>query len=64
MSAAAPQVESVMSSLRVMVVDDEKLSRIAMTRQLKEAGYESESFDNAYPALERLRSDPWEQRLN
>jgi len=60
MTAAAPRMESVMNRLRVMVVDDEKLSRIAMTRQLQEAGYESESFDNAYPALERLKSESWD----
>lgn len=44
-----------MKPLRVMVVDDEKLSRVTMVKQLCQAGYEAEGFEGAYPALNRLK---------
>ena len=53
-----------MRTLRVMVVDDEKLSRVTMVRHLEKAGYESEGFDGAYPALEKIKSEFWDVVLS
>ena len=41
---------------RVLVVDDEKLSRLTLTRQLEQDGWEAEACETAYAALEKARS--------
>ncbi|GMV42782.1 MAG: sigma-54-dependent Fis family transcriptional regulator [Myxococcales bacterium] len=40
--------------LRVLVVDDERLSRVTTTRQLQDAGFVADGVDNGYQALEAL----------
>jgi len=46
--------------LRVLVVDDERLSRETTTQQLREAGYEAEAAENAFQALKQLEKDRWD----
>ncbi len=46
--------------LRVLVVDDERLSRETTTQQLREAGYETEAVENAFQALQQLEEDRWD----
>ena len=46
--------------LRVLVVDDERLSRVTTVRQLLDAGFVAESDENAMRALERLAREPWD----
>ena len=48
------------SILRVLVVDDERLSRETTTQQLREAGYETEAVENAFQALQQLEEDRWD----
>ncbi len=45
---------------RILVVDDEKLSRISLARFLQEGGWEVESFSSAYPVVEKLESSDWD----
>jgi DNA-binding NtrC family response regulator len=47
-------------SLRVLVVDDERISRQSTKQQLEAAGYTAEAVENAYAALERLEAAPWD----
>jgi DNA-binding NtrC family response regulator len=47
-------------SLRVLVVDDEQISRRSTKQQLEAAGYTAEAVENAYAALERLEATPWD----
>ncbi len=49
---------------RVLVIDDEKLSRISLERFLRESGWEVESFPSAYPAMERLEAADWDVVLS
>ena len=46
--------------LRVLVVDDERLSRETTTQQLREAGHEAEAVENAFQALKQLEEDRWD----
>jgi len=46
--------------LRVLVVDDERLSRETTTQQLREAGYETEAVENAFKALQQLEENRWD----
>jgi DNA-binding NtrC family response regulator len=46
--------------LRVLVVEDERLSRHTTRHQLQEAGFVAEVAENAYQALERLQAAPWD----
>jgi len=46
--------------LRVLVVDDERLSRETTTQQLHEAGYEAEAVENAFQALQQLEENRWD----
>ena len=46
--------------LRVLVVDDERLSRETTTQQLREAGYVTEAAENAFQALKQLEKDRWD----
>jgi len=46
--------------LRVLVVDDERLSRETTRQQLREAGYEAEAVENAFKALQQLEEDRWD----
>ena len=46
--------------IRVLVVDDERLSRKTTTQQLREAGYETEAVENAFQALQQLEDDRWD----
>lgn len=49
-----------MKSFRIMVVDDDKLSRLGMVKQLENAGYECRGFEGAYPALNSLETQVWD----
>ncbi len=46
--------------LRVLVVDDDRLSRRTTARLLGDAGYHAESVENAYRALDALVAEPWD----
>jgi len=46
--------------LRVLVVDDERLSRETTSQQLREAGYETEAVENAFKALQQLEKNRWD----
>ncbi len=46
--------------LSVLVVDDDRLSRVSTVRQLQAAGYRSESTESAYTALQRLQAGQWD----
>ena len=46
--------------LRVLVVDDERLSRETTRQQLREAGYEAEAVENAFQALQQLEENRWD----
>ncbi|MCZ7647999.1 MAG: sigma-54 dependent transcriptional regulator [Planctomycetota bacterium] len=46
--------------LRVMVVDDERLSRETTTFQLQEAGYGAEAFETAEEALRAFENQTWD----
>ncbi len=46
--------------LRVLVVDDERLSRISMVCQLKDAAYEAEACESAQVALAALARATWD----
>ena len=46
--------------LRVLVVDDERISRETTVQQLRNAGYSAESAGNAFLALERLAHEVWD----
>jgi len=46
--------------LRVLVVDDERLSRETAVRQLRKAGLIAEAVENGYRALDSLSSHPWD----
>jgi DNA-binding NtrC family response regulator len=50
-------------SLRVLVVDDEKISRHTTVQQLERAGYAAMAAENAYVALDRLSHDTWDVAL-
>ncbi len=49
-----------MRALRVLVVDDEKLSRQTMVAQLLAAGVTAEACENAFVAAKRLDEAPWD----
>lgn len=46
--------------LRVLVVDDEKLSRLSTTKQLQAAGYEAEDHESPFSALKSLEQGNWD----
>jgi DNA-binding NtrC family response regulator len=46
--------------LRILVVDDEKLSRVTTTRQLVDAGYVAEGDETPFKALDALKSGVWD----
>jgi DNA-binding NtrC family response regulator len=46
--------------LRILVVDDEKLSRVTTTRQLVDAGYVAEGHETPFKALDALKSGVWD----
>ena len=48
------------SAFRVMIVDDERLSRLTTAQQLSNQGYEAEAIDNPFLALQRLESQVWD----
>ena len=50
--------------LRVLVVDDDKISRITTTRQLRENGYIAEAVEGGRQALERLDTEKWDVVLS
>ncbi|MBN1996758.1 sigma-54-dependent Fis family transcriptional regulator [candidate division KSB1 bacterium] len=50
-------------SLKIMVVDDEKILRVSLTDELVEAGYYTEAFDNAAEALEKLKKIKFDMLL-
>lgn len=45
---------------RVLVVDDERLSREATVRQLRAAGFVADAVENGYRALEAVETMPWD----
>ena len=47
-------------ALRVLVVDDERLSRETGVLQLRKAGHTAVAVENAYKALDALDSDRWD----
>ncbi len=49
--------------LRVLVVDDERLSRQTSVAMLTRAGFPSEAVENGYRALERLSAESWDVML-
>ncbi len=46
--------------LRVLVVDDERLSRETAVRQLRDASFRAEAVENGYRALDSLATHPWD----
>ncbi len=46
--------------LRVLVVDDERLSRLSMACQLKDAAYEAQACEGASQALDALAQASWD----
>ncbi len=46
--------------LRVLVVDDEKISRETTARLLAKAGYETATAENAFRALDLIEASPWD----
>lgn len=49
-----------MSRLSVLVVDDERISRLTTTQQLRDVGYDADMAENAYAALEMLAKNPFD----
>jgi DNA-binding NtrC family response regulator len=47
-------------SLRVLVIDDEKLIRVTTTRQLIEAGYQAEAHESPFNGLTALERGSWD----
>ena len=45
---------------RILVVDDEENTRLALTRLLLREGYDVQAASNGFEALDRLRSNPAE----
>ncbi|MBI2932451.1 MAG: sigma-54-dependent Fis family transcriptional regulator [Planctomycetes bacterium] len=45
---------------RVLIVEDEKLSRVTLTRQLEDAQWMVEECESAYAALEKVRASDWD----
>jgi len=46
--------------MRVMVVDDERISRVSTAQRLAEAGYEVESAESPFVAMEHLERGAWD----
>lgn len=46
--------------LRILIVDDEKLSRDTSTFQLNELGCHSEACESVHEAIGRLEAEPWD----
>lgn len=46
--------------LRILVVDDERISREATSLQLRAAGYAAEAVESGRAALTKLESGPWD----
>jgi len=46
--------------MRVLVVDDERISRRTTCLQLREAGYEAEDAENAFAALDQLETESFD----
>ncbi|MCW8129745.1 MAG: sigma-54-dependent Fis family transcriptional regulator [Planctomycetota bacterium] len=46
--------------LRMLVVDDEKISRVTRTRQLIESGYEAEGHETPFTALAAMDKASWD----
>jgi DNA-binding NtrC family response regulator len=46
--------------LRVLVLDDDRISRETTTQQLQDAGYPADRAENAYQALQRLETENWD----
>ena len=49
-----------MHSLRVLVVDDDRIARLTTAQRLKKGGYESDAVDNPYAALKRVGEESWD----
>jgi DNA-binding NtrC family response regulator len=48
------------NALRVLVVDDERLSRQTAVRQLQEAGFAADAVESGHRALDALAAQPWD----
>ena len=59
-SSTLPAEASPPCHLRVLVVDDDRLSRKTTTQLLVDAGYRAEASENAYLAVDALASDAWD----
>ena len=46
--------------LRVLVVDDERISRQTTAQQLRESGHDAEAVENAFLAVQRLDKEHWD----
>lgn len=53
-------VRAAVAPLRVLVVDDERISRVTTVRQLQEAGYLAEAHETPLTALEALEQGAWD----
>lgn len=47
-------------SLRILVVDDEKINRVTRTRQLNESGYVAEAHETPFTALKAIDGGAWD----
>ncbi len=50
-------------SFRVLVLDDERLSRVTTAQQLRKLGYQADAVDNPFAALNRLDEERWDAVL-
>ncbi len=50
-------------SFRVLVLDDERLSRVTTAQQLRKLGYFADAVDNPFAALTRLDEEEWDAVL-
>lgn len=58
-TAAPPEASTVdLSTLHVLLVDDERLSRMVAANLLKKCGYKVTALDSAAGAMEALEADP------
>lgn len=48
------------NGLRVLVVDDERLTRVMTVRQLREAGFVADAVTNGYASLESVAAGRWD----
>jgi len=47
-------------AIRVLVVDDDRVSRESTARRLRKLGYLADAAENAFVGLQRLSTEPWD----